>query len=86
MSPVLLIWDEKKGIYTTCPQQFCRRCGLPALQSWNICADDNRRQWVCENCDLEINEWMLKFIGFRNWKWKMRKYKNHLDEFFKKPE
>lgn len=84
--PVLLIWDDKLNYYKTNPQQWCKRCGEPALQSWSICATNNRKYWVCQECDIEINEWMLKFMRFRNWKSKMKKYKSYLNELFAKPE
>lgn len=53
----------------------CYRCGAPAIHTWNICSDGNRERHVCTTCDIELNELVLKFFGFRQWKSKMKRYK-----------
>jgi hypothetical protein len=53
----------------------CYKCGKPANWSWNICADGNKIRWVCTECDIALNEMVLKFFGFRQWKSKMKRYK-----------
>jgi len=53
----------------------CYRCGGKAKQVWNICADGNRDRGICKKCDIELNQIVLIFMGFRNWKAKMKKYK-----------
>ena len=57
----------------------CYRCKKKATQSWNICSDGNKLRWVCLKCDVEINEMLLKFFRFRNWKSKIEKYKKEMD-------
>lgn len=41
----------------------CARCGQPAVHQWQICADGNLWRPICENCDVAINEMVLKFMG-----------------------
>lgn len=53
----------------------CYRCNKKGNQTWNICADGNKDRSVCRKCDIELNELVLRFMGFRNWKSKMKKYK-----------
>ena len=55
----------------------CYRCGNKGNQTWNICADGNKERWACKKCDVELNELVLKFMGFRNWKSKMKKYRSN---------
>jgi len=56
----------------------CFRCSKKGFQTWNICADGNRDRWVCKKCDIELNEIVLIFMGFRNWRAKMKRYRNLL--------
>ena len=53
----------------------CYRCGKKGNQTWNICADGNKERWICKKCDVKLNELVLKFMGFRNWKAKIKKYR-----------
>lgn len=53
----------------------CFRCGAPAVHQWNICADNNVFRPICLSCDIEVNEIVLKFMGFGDWEEKMRIYK-----------
>lgn len=49
------------------------------VQTWNVCSDGNKKRLVCTKCDIELNEMVLKFIGFRNWKSKIKKYKEKMN-------
>ena len=57
----------------------CFRCGKKGTQAWtiNICADGNKKREfkVCQSCDIQLNAIVLIFMGFRNWKSKIDKYK-----------
>ena len=53
----------------------CFRCGGKGSQTWNICADGNKERSVCDACDVALNTMVLIFMGFRNWKSKIKKYK-----------
>lgn len=53
----------------------CVRCSIPAHATWQICADNNIYRPLCINCDIELNEMVLKWIGFQDWEEKMKKYK-----------
>jgi hypothetical protein len=52
----------------------CFRCDRKGNQTWNICSDGNKKRMICIECDIKLNELVLKFMGFRNWKSKMKKY------------
>lgn len=53
----------------------CARCGKPANQQWQICSDDRLYRPLCNACDLEMNELVLKWIGFPDWEEKMEAYR-----------
>lgn len=42
----------------------CFRCGKPAFYQWQICSDGNTYRPICPDCDLELNAWVLEFMGF----------------------
>lgn len=52
----------------------CYRCKKEGKQVWNICADGNRKRYICKDCDIRLNTMVLIFMGFRNWRSKIRKY------------
>jgi protein-arginine kinase activator protein McsA len=56
----------------------CFRCGSPARFQWQICSDDNVYRPVCEKCDVELNEMVLKWAGFKDWKEKIERYKERI--------
>lgn len=45
----------------------CFRCSRPSSQQWQICALDNYWFGVCAECDIELNEFVLLFMGFSEW-------------------
>lgn len=53
----------------------CFRCGAPATQQWQICADGNLYRPICDNCDVVLNDLVLDFMGFPDRHEKMREYK-----------
>jgi len=55
--------------------KLCYRCGKKGNQSWNICADGNKERTVCNSCDVDLNALVMIFMGFKNWKSKIEKYK-----------
>ena len=54
----------------------CYRCLKGGNQTWNIWSDGNKDRWIGNKCDIELNELVLRFMGFRNWRAKMKKYIN----------
>lgn len=42
----------------------CFRCGEKADQQWQICADNNLYRPICVECDIELNQVVLNFMGF----------------------
>ncbi len=53
----------------------CFRCGNQATQQWQICSDGNQFRPICDQCDIDLNGVVLKFMGFKDWKQKLEKYK-----------
>jgi len=53
----------------------CFRCGKQAESQWQICADDRIYRPICRECDIALNEMVLKWMGFPDWKEKIEKYK-----------
>jgi hypothetical protein len=53
----------------------CIRCGKRAVHQWQICSDGNQYRPICLECDIEMNEMVLKWIGFPDWAEKMDKYR-----------
>jgi len=52
----------------------CFRCKKDGEFTWNICADNNKNRVMCLRCDIEINELVLRYMGFKNWRKMMKKY------------
>ena len=53
----------------------CFRCGGKAIFQWQICSDGNQYRPICLKCDIELNETVLKFMGFKDWEIKLNDYK-----------
>jgi len=53
----------------------CVRCGSQARYQWQVCADKNLWRPICEKCDILLNKMVLRFMGFNDWKVKLKKYK-----------
>jgi len=56
----------------------CYRCGSKANQTWNICSDGNKDRFICNKCDIKLNEFVLKFMGFPDWQNKIIRYKKEM--------
>lgn len=52
----------------------CARCGSPARYQWNICSDGNLFRPICEACDVALNRLVLRWMGFKDWRNKIRRY------------
>ena len=53
----------------------CIRCGNPAEHQWQICSDGNQWRPICIECDIALNELVLKWIGFPDWEEKIFSYR-----------
>lgn len=53
----------------------CARCGAPSVHQWQICSDGNQYRGLCLECDIAMNEVVLRFIGFKNWRSKLKQYR-----------
>ncbi len=53
----------------------CARCGRPSVHQWQICADDRLYRPICEQCDIALNALVLKWMGFPDWREKIKRYK-----------
>jgi len=56
----------------------CFRCGGKTQEQWQICADGNIYRPICLKCGIELNEMVLKWMGFPDWKEKFEKYKKNM--------
>lgn len=52
----------------------CARCGKPSKFQWQICSDNNTYRGLCVACDIELNQMVLRWIGFPDWEEKMKAY------------
>lgn len=41
----------------------CIRCDEKAEFQWQICSDGNNYRPICGDCDINLNEMVLKFMG-----------------------
>jgi hypothetical protein len=41
-------------------------CNSRAKFQWTICADNNRYRPLCAECDIELNEMVLNWMGIEN--------------------
>ena len=53
----------------------CFRCENKAQFQWQICSDGNQFRPICLDCDVELNEMVLNFMVFKDWKEMIEKYK-----------
>ena len=53
----------------------CFRCGKPATQQWQICSDGNLNRPMCDDCDIELNELVLRFMRDPDANKKIKEYK-----------
>ena len=53
----------------------CFRCGNKAEYQWQICSDGNTYRPICKECDIALNEIVLKWAGFPDWEDKIKQYK-----------
>jgi len=47
----------------------CFRCGAKASQQWQICSDGNQYRPICVDCDIMLNEMVIKFMGLPDKIW-----------------
>lgn len=52
----------------------CLRCGKPSSQQWQICSLGNKWAGICIECDIDLNEYVLKFMRIKKWPAIMSKY------------
>ena len=53
----------------------CARCNNKGYASWQVCADDRIYRPMCLQCDIELNELVLKWMGDPLVEEKMGKYR-----------
>lgn len=57
----------------------CFRCGAKPDQQWQICSDNRLYRPICTPCDIELNEMVLRFMGFPDVDEKMKAYRERLE-------
>lgn len=54
----------------------CFRCGKkPSVHQWQICSDKRVFRPICLACDVAMNELVLRWMRFKDWRAKMREYR-----------
>jgi len=56
----------------------CCRCGKPAAEQWQICADGALYRPVCVECDVALNDLVLEWFGFPDREQKMKRYREKM--------
>lgn len=56
----------------------CVRCGAKATQQWSACADNNIVRPICTECDIDLNQLALEFMGDPHVGTKMALYRKKL--------
>jgi hypothetical protein len=56
----------------------CFRCGRPSVFQWQICADDRVYRGMCEDCDIAMNDLVLRFVRDPDREQKMKKYRERV--------
>ena len=66
----------RKKPYTTTGirRKKCFRCKNRAIHQWQICSDQNQYRPICLDCDIALNELVLKWMGFDDWERKLESY------------
>lgn len=74
----IMILQGRKKPYTSIGigRKKCARCGERAMFQWNICALGNLFHPICEDCDISLNDTVLKFMGISD-----RKRKKIVSEY-----
>jgi len=55
----------------------CFRCKNRAFHQWNICSDNGVYRPICKQCDIALNELVLRWMGFKDWKNKIKIYEKN---------
>jgi len=63
----------------------CFRCGAQAEFQWSACADDNHWRLLCGPCDLELNVMVVRWLGFKNWASKIKRYARRIGQKWSNP-
>lgn len=68
---------ERKKPYTQIgiSRMKCVRCGNPARFQWNICADGNVYRPICSECDVELNEIVMRWVFGKTREESIKNYK-----------
>lgn len=44
----------------------CTRCGAPSTQQWQACANGRYYVGICDDCDIELNRLVLRFMKIKH--------------------
>ena len=44
----------------------CVRCGAAGVHQWQVCANNNRYMVLCGQCDIALNQLVLRWAGLEN--------------------
>lgn len=52
----------------------CQRCGKPSVHQWQICANGRNFVACCAECDIALNELVLRWMKVKQWRSLMARY------------
>lgn len=52
----------------------CQRCGKPSVHQWQICANGRNYVGICSDCDIALNELVLRWMRVKQWRQMIAKY------------
>lgn len=56
-------------------RKSCSRCGQPASTQWQICADGRIYRPLCAECDVALNELVMRWVWNDMREEALRKYR-----------
>lgn len=56
----------------------CFRCGEKARFQWQVCADNRLYRPICEDCDIELNKMVLRWMGDPDAESKIEAYERNM--------
>ena len=56
----------------------CFRCGAEASRQICLHSDEDVYRPTCAECDVKLHSLALRFMGFKNWKEKIKRYKKRM--------
>lgn len=78
------LFTGRRTPYTTrgIARKRCVRCGARAVSQWSTCANGNRWLPLCRECDVAVNELVLRYLNVPNWPALIKAYERRVARDF----